>query len=52
VENSVRPGMIIEGNVLPEPIRVVLVESIGRSLKIGGQGLRTKQYYERLLNPD
>jgi len=52
VENSVRPGMIIEGNVLPEPIRVVLVESIGRSLKIGGQGLRTKQYYERLLSPD
>jgi len=52
VENSVRPGMIIEGNVLPEPIRVVLVEFIGRSLKIGGQGLRTKQYYERLLSPD
>jgi len=29
-----------------------LVESIGPSLKIGGQGLRTKQYYERLLRPD
>jgi superfamily II DNA or RNA helicase len=33
-------------------MRVVLVESIGPSLKIGGQGLRTKQYYERLLSPD
>jgi len=52
VENSVRPGTIIEGDVLPEPMRVVLVESIGPSLKIGGQGLRTKQYYERLLSPD
>jgi superfamily II DNA or RNA helicase len=52
MENSVRPGTIIEGDVLPEPMRVVLVESIGPSLKIGGQGLRTKQYHERLLSPD
>jgi SNF2 family DNA or RNA helicase len=45
------PGVIIEGEVLPEPLRVVLVERIGSSLKIGGQGLRTNQYHERVLTP-
>jgi superfamily II DNA or RNA helicase len=50
VEGRIRPGTIIEGEVFPEPIRVVLVESIGSSLKIGGQGLRTRQYHERLLS--
>ena len=52
VEDAIRPGTIIEGEVFPEPIRVVLVESIGPGLKIGGQGLRTKQYHERLLSLD
>jgi len=52
VEDPIRPGTIIEGEVFPEPIRVVLVESIGSSLKIGGQGLRTGQYHDRLLSLD
>ena len=52
MEDPIRPGTIIEGEVFPEPIRVVLVESIGSSLKIGGQGLRTGQYHDRLLSLD
>lgn len=45
----IQPGVILEGEVFPEPIRVVLVQSIGANLKVGGQGLRTRQYHERLL---
>jgi SNF2 family DNA or RNA helicase len=51
VDAMIDPGVIIEGEVLPEPLRVVLVERIGSSLKIGGQGLRTNQYHERVLTP-
>ncbi len=51
-ESFVQPGVILEGEVLPEPIRVVLVQPIGVNLKVGGQGLRTRQYHERLLSPD
>lgn len=31
---------------------MVLVQSIGANLKVGGQGLRTRRYHERLLSPD
>ena len=48
---AIRAGMLIDGQVLPEPLRVVLVQSVGSQLKVGGQGLRTNQYHERLLSP-
>ena len=51
-ECFIQPGVILEGAVFPEPIRVVLVQSIGVNLKVGGQGLRTRQYHERLLSLD
>jgi hypothetical protein len=47
---SLGPGTIISGDVFPEPVRTVLVQPVGNRIKIGGQGLRTKQYYERLLD--
>ncbi len=43
------PGVILEGPVFPEPIRVVLVQPVGPALRIGGQGLRTQRYHERVL---
>lgn len=51
-EPLVQSGVILESEVFPEPIRVVLVQSIGVNLKVGGQGLRTRQYHERLLSPE
>lgn len=51
-ESFIQLSVILEGEVFPEPIRVVLVQSIGANLKVGGQGLRTRQYHERLLSPD
>lgn len=49
----VQTGVIIEeGEVFPEPVRVVLTQPIGANLKVGGQGLRTKQYHERILSPE
>lgn len=42
-------GVIAEGDVFPGRIRVVFVQPVGASLKVGGQGLRTRQYHERVL---
>ena len=51
--DALQPGDIVEGEVFPEPIRVLLVRPIGTSTwLVGGQGLRTRQYHERLLSPD
>jgi len=52
MDNPVHVGATVEGEVFPEPIRVILVEFIGTSLKVGGQGLHTRQYHERLLSPE
>lgn len=49
---NVDVGVILDGEVFPEPVRVVLVQPVGSHLKVGGQGLRTRQYYERLLTPE
>jgi len=53
IGDALQPGDIVEGEVFPEPIRVLLVRPIGTSTwLVGGQGLRTRQYHERLLSPD
>jgi SNF2 family DNA or RNA helicase len=45
-------GSIIEGIILPEPLRVVLVQEMGGSWKIGGEGLHTGQYRQIVLTED
>jgi superfamily II DNA or RNA helicase len=50
MDKAVTLGVILEGYIFPEPIRVILVQCVGPNLKIGGKGLRTKQYHERLLS--
>jgi len=52
METAIQPGTVIKGEVFPEPIRVVLVQPIGAAVKIGGQGLHSKQYHERLLTQE
>ncbi len=46
----VRPGEYLEGDIFPEPVRVLLVQSLGENLKIATLGLRTGQYHERVLS--
>ena len=49
---AVSPGVIIQGEALLGPLRVLLVRPLGSSLDVGGQGLRTNQYHDRLLTPE
>lgn len=52
VPSNIARGAVLEGPVLPEPVRVVLVEEVGDRIRIGGQGLRTGQYRSLLLDKD
>lgn len=45
-------GAIVSGLMLPEPIQIVFIQTIGSSLKVGGRGLRTREYHEVLLDKD
>ena len=49
---DLRPGTVVQGEVFPEPVRVVAVRRIGEALQVGGQGVRTRMYHERLLTPE
>src|SRR5437867_1610473 len=40
-DNALRPGMIVSGPVLPEPIEILAVVPFGSSLKVIGKGLKT-----------
>jgi hypothetical protein len=51
VSTPIRPGVLLEGAVFPEPLRVVRVEQTGTHLRVGGQGCRTGHYHECLLTP-
>lgn len=47
--NELKIGVIIEGLPLPEPIRVVLLQEIGTSLKVEGEGLHTRHHHQIVL---
>jgi len=49
-DDKLQLGCIVQGTVFPEPVRVVITQPVGPKLKVGGKGLRTKQYIERLLD--
>lgn len=51
-KSFIQCGVMLEGEIFPEPVRVVLVQPVGVKLKIGGQGLRTRHYHERVLSPE
>lgn len=49
---SVRPGSIIRGPTLPEPVEVLALVPLGDSVKIIGRGLQTGLTHDPVLTPD
>ena len=49
--NNIRPGSIVSGPTLPEPIEVLVVLPMGPALKLIGSGRRSGQTYDPVLNP-
>src|SRR5712692_2590962 len=50
--NELKPGIIIRGPVLPEPIEVLVVTPLGDVIKIVGAGQKTGQVHQRVLRLD
>src|SRR3954453_7681662 len=49
---SLRPGSIVRGPTLPEPVEVLALVPLGDSLKIIGRGLQTGLTHDPALPPD
>jgi hypothetical protein len=45
-------GAVLEGPVLPEPVRLVLATRVGDRIRLAGAGLRTGRFLEVLLDAD
>ena len=50
--HPLKVGAIVDGLILPEPIRLVLVQKIGASIKIEGEGLHTGKHHQIVLTED
>ena len=46
---DLKPGAIIRGPMLPEPVEVLVVAPVGDSIKVTGAGQKTGQVHQRLL---
>src|SRR5438874_9411008 len=49
---ELKPGIIVRGPVLPEPIEVLVVTPLGNAIKIVGAGQKTGQVHQRVLPLD
>lgn len=50
--SDLKPGVIIRGPVLPEAVRVIVVEPIGAMFKLIGSGQKSGLVHQRVLHPD
>lgn len=55
VENDItqlKPEMIVRGPMLPESVRIAIVQQMGANVKLVGQGLNSGKFYDPLLTPE
>ncbi len=50
--SDLKPGTIVRGPMLPEPIEVLVVTPLGDVVKLTGAGQKTGQVHQRVLHPD
>jgi hypothetical protein len=50
--SELKPGVIVRGLVLPEPIEVLVVTPLGDVIKIIGAGQKTGKVHQRVLRLD
>src|SRR6476646_7550146 len=46
----IKPGAIVEGLSLPEPVRITSCQPMGDSIKIEGEGLQSKKYHQIIMD--
>lgn len=50
--DQIKPTIILQGPIFPEPVQVIVSSARGASLQIVGRGLRSNQVFDRILTPD
>ncbi len=50
--SELKPGIIVRGPVLPEPVEILVVTPLGEVIKIVGAGQKTGQVHQRVLRLD
>jgi hypothetical protein len=50
--SELKPGIIVRGPVVPEPVEVLVVTPLGDVIKIVGAGRKTGQVHQRVLRLD
>jgi len=48
--DQLKPNIIIQGPVFPEPVQVITIVPMGESIKLIGKGLSTGKVHEPILN--
>jgi superfamily II DNA or RNA helicase len=50
--NDLKPNIIIEGPFFSEPVQIIALTPMGKSVRISGRGMKTNQFYQPILNPE
>jgi superfamily II DNA or RNA helicase len=50
--SALKPNITVRGAVLPEPVQIAAVISMGDSVQIMGKGLTTGQFHDPILSPE
>ena len=48
--DQLKPNVIVTGSMFSEPVQVLIVTPMGESIKLIGQGLKTNQVHQRILD--
>ena len=49
---DLKPGLIVRGSVLPEPVKVITIVPMGDSLKLVGEGMTSGKVHQPILTPE
>ena len=49
---NLKPNIILQGPIFPEPVQVILIVPMGESIKIVGKGLKTGRVHEPILSAE
>ena len=47
---DLKPGVVVTGPVLPEPVELAVINTMGDGVQIMGKGLTTGQFYDQILS--
>ena len=49
---DLKPGLIVRGSVLPEPVKVITIVPMGDSFKLVGEGMTSGKVHQPILTPE